>query len=289
MGQPRCRNHRNTASKPQYSGHVNDLDRTATSYYRQLDHGGFTPTGHVQGAWVAHEQHMAPVGGLIIHALEHHEPREDLQLSKITFEILGQIPLGETTVDVEVVRPGRTIELMAATLSVEGRPVVRATAWRLMRVDTTAVEGGYPAPLPDPETVPVWDGAKLWGGGYISSLEIRLMPESRPGHGRAWIKTPYNLVAGHPSSPTAEFCKLIDTANGIATRVNPREWMFPNTDLSIHLFRNPAGPWVGFDTTVVFGPSGTGLTSSTLFDVNGAVGRAEQILTVRPMPVGVSG
>jgi len=41
---------------------------------------------------------------------------------------------------------------------------------------------------------------------------------------------------------------------------------------------------VGLDTTVVFGTGGVGLTSSTLHDVEGALGRCEQILTVRRLP-----
>ena len=39
-------------------------------------------------------------------------------------------------------------------------------------------------------------------------------------------------------------------------------------------------------TTVVFGPTGQGLTSSVLHDESGPVGRAEQTLTIRPMPTG---
>ena len=40
--------------------------------------------------------------------------------------------------------------------------------------------------------------------------------------------------------------------------------------------------WVGFDTQVAFGPTGLGLTSSVLHDIEGPVGRAQQMLTVRP-------
>ena len=49
-----------------------------TSYYRRLPGGIFAPTVHVQGAWNDHEQHMGPVSGLLVHAMEEHEPRDDL-------------------------------------------------------------------------------------------------------------------------------------------------------------------------------------------------------------------
>ena len=89
------------------------------------------------------------------------------------------------------------------------------------------------------------------------------------------------LVAGEEAGPVASFVRLTDTANGIATRVRPTEWMFPNVDLTIHLHRQPEGPWVGLDTTVVFGPTGQGITSTVLHDLAGPVGHAQQQLTVR--------
>ena len=105
-----------------------------------------------------------------------------------------------------------------------------------------------------------------------------------PGRGTAWITSDFELVAGEAAGPLASYVKLIDTANGIATRVRPTEWMFPNVDLTIHLHRQPEGRWVGLDTTVVFGPTGQGITSTVLHDLAGAVGHAHQQLTVRPLP-----
>ncbi|MGV9574304.1 hypothetical protein ACWDRX_35110, partial [Streptomyces nigra] len=78
------------------------------------------------------------------------------------------------------------------------------------------------------------------------------------------------------------YLALVDTANGIAVLRPPTEWMFPNVDLTVHLHRQPRGGWTGLDTTVSFGPSGQGLTSTVLHDVDGPVGTAQQILTVRP-------
>ena len=43
------------------------------------------------------------------------------------------------------------------------------------------------------------------------------------------------------------------------------------------------GEWLGFDTTVSFGPTGLGLTSSLLHDVAGPFGTMAQSLTVRPI------
>lgn len=258
------------------------------TYYLRLGAGRFRPTEHAGGAWQPDEQHMGPVSGIIVHAIEQFVAGlarpGTLQLSRITFEILGLIRAADFDVEVVVLRPGRTIELVEATMVVAGRPAVRARAWLLSRQDTAAVAGGVPAPLPDPAALPAGTPNTVWTGGYIASVQIRPLPGAEPGRTQAWLRTDIGLVADEPASDLARFVGLVDTANGIAPRVPPTTWMFPNVDLSIHLYRQPTGAWVGLDTTVVFGADGVGLTSSTLHDVRGPVGRAEQILTVRTLP-----
>lgn len=268
---------------PSYTDPVT-LPTDSPFYYQALGGGLYQPTVHVQGAWSEHEQHMAPVSGLLAHALEGHAPREDLQVARIGYDILGMIPAEVSTVTTTTLRPGRTIELVQATMSVGGRPVVRATAWRLTRQDTAEVAGTEISPLLPPEQAPSWEGMDVWSGGYIASVEFRELPGSRPGAGRAWLRTPYGLIEGEDSTDLARFVGLVDTANGIGPRRPPTEWMFPNTDLTIHLHRAPRMPWVGLDGMVSWGPTGLGVTSTVLHDVDGPVGHATQTLTVRPLP-----
>jgi hypothetical protein len=253
-----------------------------SSYYTRVDDTRFRPTEHAGGAWRSDEQHFAPVAGLMTHAVERHTEGSGLQVSRLAFEILGVIGAQESEVRVETVRAGRTIQLLEATMTVAGRPVVRGRAWLLSRQDTTAVAGGEPAPMPPPDALPAWDGPATWPGGYIASLDVRRSSEG-PGRAQAWLRTAVDVLDGEPVGPLARFVGLIDTANGIAVRQPPGEWMFPNLDLTVHLHRQPVGGPVGLDTSVVFGPDGVGLTSSVLHDARGAVGRAEQILTVRPL------
>ena len=258
---------------------------TPGSYYERIDDRRFKPTHHAQGAWSPDEQHFSPLGGLIVHAMDRHlAARPGLLLSRISYDILGRLALDECEVEVETVRPGRTIELIEAVVRISGRPVVRARAWLLTALDTTGVAGGTGEVLPAPETSEPWPMSDHWSGGYIASVESRVPVQPRPGRGTAWVTTPHTLVAGEPVSPLASFLTLVDTANGIAVRRPPTEWIFPNVDLTIHLHRQPRGTWTGLDTTVSFGPTGQGLTSTVLYDIEGPVGQAQQILTVRPAP-----
>ncbi|WP_406692276.1 thioesterase family protein [Saccharopolyspora sp. ID03-671] len=257
-----------------------------TGYFERVGDGRYKPTAHVGGAWRVDEQHFSPLGGLIVHAIERAraaEGRPELVMSRISFDILGQIALEEFEVQVEIVRPGRTIELVEATAVIGGRAVVRARAWLLAEVDTGIVAGGEPERLTPPEQVPPWPMDSVWSGGFIESLSTRVIGEPQPGRTTAWVSTGYDLVAGEQVSSLASFVALIDTANGIAVRQEPTKWMFPNVDLTIHLYREPEGDWTGLDTKVTFGSRGQGLTSTDLHDVTGPVGHAEQILTVRPL------
>ncbi|TQN46118.1 thioesterase superfamily protein [Humibacillus xanthopallidus] len=261
------------------------LDALTPAFYRRLGDDLFEPTLQTQGAWREDEQHMGPVSGILTHAIDRHEPREGMQLARISFEILGVIPARASRVEVRTTRPGRTIELVEATLSVDDRVAVRAQAWRLATHDSAPVGGVELDGIPGPDELVPWEGADTWRGGYIRGLEFRVDPNRRPGRTLAWIRTPNALVDGETCSPTADLVRLVDTANGIAVRVSPDEWMFPNVDLAIHLFREPVRGWVGFDTRVSMGTTGLGLTSTTLHDELGPVGRAEQVLTVRRLPV----
>ena len=255
-----------------------------TSYFVRLGEQRFQPTTHTTGAWTPSEQHFSPIAGLLTHAIDrfvadHGNPA--LAMGRITFDILGTVAIEPFDVQVEVVRPGRTIELLQAEAAVRGRPFVRARAWRLVREDTREVAGGAPDRLPPPGGLKPWPLVSVWPGGYIASIEFRPIRPPEPGRTTAWLRTRTALVAGEQASPLARFIGLVDTANGIAVRVPTATWFYPNVDLSIHLHRQPSGEWVGLDTTVVFGPEGHGVTSTVLHDVDGPVGRAEQMLTIR--------
>lgn len=256
------------------------------SYFRRIDDKRLVPTTHAQGAWHDDEQHFSPLGGLIVHAIERARAdrgQPELAISRICFDILGRIALDEFEIQVDTIRPGRTIELTEATVLIGGRPVVRARAWLLSAQDTAVVAGGQPARLPSPGSLQPWPMTSVWSGGFIASLETRVVGTPEPGRATAWVTSQLPLVAEESASPLASYVGYVDTANGIAVRQEPTQWMFPNVDLSIHLYRQPTGPWTGLDTSVTFGPNGQGVTSTVLHDQDGPVGHAQQSLTVRQL------
>lgn len=94
---------------------MTDGPTVAEPYYHHSGDGRYTSTVHAQGAWNDHEQHMAPVSGILTHCLEQFAPRSGMQLARLSFEILGVIPGGEFEVVTSMLRPGRSIELQVGS------------------------------------------------------------------------------------------------------------------------------------------------------------------------------
>lgn len=256
------------------------------AYFVRTAEGRLLPQAACAGAWNVEELHVSPVNGVLFHELERwlrvQRPDGHGAITRITFEYMGVIDFTECDVAIDWIRPGRAVELVEGVLTQHGRPVLRLRAWLVASTDTSAVAGGEHDPLAPPDEAAPFDMTSTWPGAYIGSLETRALHGPTPGRTTAWLTTPLAIVTGEPVSDLARFVLLVDTANGIAVRRSPDEWQFPNVDLAIQLFRQPAGRWAGFDTRVVFGPTGQGLTSSDLFDEHGHVGHAEQALLLRP-------
>lgn len=261
------------------------FDANATSYFVRVDADHFRPTEVTSGAWATTEQHISPMNGLITHAVERfcaERGPDALAISRISVDILGVLGMEPFEIAVSVVRPGRTIELLEAVVTSAGRAAVNARIWRTIAHDTAAVAGGEVEPLPGLEESEELDLGEDWPGGYVRSIELRAVGAVKPGRAAAWIRARRSLVEGESVSDLAGLIGLVDTANGICVRQRPEDWLYPNVDLTIHLLRQPAGAWLGLDTTVVFGAAGHGVTSSVLHDAAGHVGYAQQALTIRP-------
>lgn len=253
-------------------------------YFKRLDEHQFLATDEVSGAWDIAYQHIGPALGLLAHAVELDRDRrrtDGLRLGRLSYDILGTVPVDVVEVAVRMLRPGRTIELVEASLRHGDRDIVLLRAWLMQAADNRLVAGTALPAMPPPADMAPWDPTTLWPGGFIASAEVR-RDQDEPGRGRFWVRPRTALVDDEPVSDLARFAGVIDIANGMTVRAAPTEVAFPNVDLTAHLFEEPHGDWVGFDTSVSFGATGLGLTSSVIHDRNGPVGTLAQILTVRP-------
>ena len=254
---------------------------------RQIDTEGvvttrYCSTIHAQGAWNEHEQHMAPASGIIAAELAQFQPRDDVRIGRISYDIFGLIAAGEFSIVTRVIRPGKTIELLESQMQAQGRTCIVARAWRMCVDDSSAVAGLEDQVIQQPDALAQWHGMSRWPGGYIQSIEARIDEKHRPGKGIVWLNNAKEMVENQPTSDFVHLLGMVDTANGIVPRQDGDfTWGFPNLDLQVHMHRLPQGRWLGLETMQQFGADGIGLTSTILHDVQGPFGRSEQILTLR--------
>lgn len=252
------------------------------SYFVRVSDRRYEPTIRVQGAWNLDEYHIAPAIGLLAHAVErdHRARGGKLQLARLSFDILGVIPIEAVEVETRVLRGGRSIELVEGVLSHEGRPALTVRAWLMQEYDTQDLAGSAFEPMPAHDEMPAWRPSIDWPGEFVQSVDSYQIAEE-PGRARSWARSKYDLIEGETASTLCRFIATLDLANGTTPRVNPYEVAFPNLDLTLSFVRHPVSRWVGYDTTVSFGPTGMGLTHTVLHDEKGPVGVMTQSLTIR--------
>lgn len=253
-------------------------------YFTQIDDDVYEPTERVGGAWNLEEQHVCPLLGLMAQRVERdRDARRDdgLVVARLSYDILGTLRMKPVQLRTRVLRPGRSIELVEVVASQDGRDGVALRAWLMQPQESSGVQGQGFDPMPGIDEMDDFDISGVWGGGFIASVEAR---RTLHGAGRAqvWARSDTRLAAGEEQSDLASFAGMFDLANGIAVRADPEKVIYPNIDLTAHLFRQPEGEWVGYDTRVSFGGEGVGLTETVLHDMHGPVGTSSQILTVRP-------
>jgi hypothetical protein len=197
------------------------------------------------------------------------------------------VPLAPLTVAARVARPGRAVELVEAELSEAGgerREIARARAWRL-RPQEAVPEIALDAPPPGPEQgrdVAFFDTGR--DVGYHTAMDYRFVEGAflELGPAVVWLRMRQPLVEGEAPSPLVRVLAAADSGNGVSATLDYHSHVFINTDLIVHLVREPAGEWVCLDAITRVGPDGVGLAETVLSDERGRLGRATQTLLVRP-------
>ena len=251
------------------------------TFYTELDEGRFASSAWTTGPWDAGSQHGGPPSALLARAVERHRPRADMVVARVTVEILRPVPVGELVVGAELLRPGRSVELLGASLVADGTEVARATAWRVLRTQAHTVPDRHAQPPPLPDTGGFVPPAG-WVDGYLSAVEWR---DSRggflePGPAATWTRLRYPLVDGEEPTGLQRVMAVADSGNGISGELDLRRWLFINPELTVHLHREPEGEWVCLDATTAISRGALGLATSVLSDLGGPVGVGAQTLLI---------
>jgi hypothetical protein len=273
----------------------------ADSFYVP-DGGGFVSTELTRGPWDPGSQHAGPPAALIGREIERLGAEDGRRrVGRITYEILRPVPIARLSVSARVARPGRSVEMVEATLADDSaEPFMRATAWRLregaveLPSELTGAGGpgdagslsstlrpGFAPPGPEEaEPRPFFDTGQ--DVGYHTAMEYRFVSGAflERGPATVWMRPRCALVAGEELSPLQRVLVAADSGNGVSATLDLRRYLFINVDLSVHLHRLPEGDWVCLDAITIPEPEGVGISDTALYDQRGPIGRAAQTLLI---------
>jgi hypothetical protein len=259
----------------------------------EADGDRYLPTGLTRGPWDPRFQHAGPPAALLARAVERASGLAPGLSARLSYDILRPIPLAPHTVVTRILRPGRNVELVEATLgdAASGDELMRLTAWRL-RTELTPL----PAPLgeADPPPAPPDSGAPMvlpsfWTEpvAYHAALDWRFVAGEfdAPGPATVWTRLRVALVDAEAPAPLERLLVMADAASGVSHVLDWTRWMFINVDLGLHLERPPEGEWMAMDAVTRPGATGAGLCVGVLSDSRGRVGLSTQTLRIAPQNI----
>ena len=221
---------------------------------------------------------------LLARAFEALDAPPGLIIARITYEFMRPVPLGELELRAAVLRPGRRVQLLeASVLTPDGTEVVRARALQVQAASTgTPATQAMPVP-PGPEAGRESDFRAPHRPIFApDAIEIRFVAGTFHGGGpaTAWFRLRHPIVAGEQPSALQRLAAAGDFGNGISSPLAWEDYIFINPDLTLYLERQPVGEWIGLQSQTTIADGGIGLSESVLYDERGRVGRAIQALLV---------
>jgi hypothetical protein len=254
-----------------------------SALYVPLDDDRYEATELTIGPWSPDAQHGGPPAALLTREVERIGGIAGGQTVRLAFDILGPVPVSPVRVTSRVLRPGRRVELVEATLEAGDRPLMRVTAWRT-RVAEGLSAPAEPAPhAPDdgyPGDLRFFDREIA----YHRALDWRVVHGDfmQPGPAAAWTQPLCTLVDGEPMTPLEHLLVMTDASSGLSSELDWSTTSFANIDLVVALRRPPRGEWLATDAVTHLGGTGTAQCFAALYDAAGLIGRSSQSLLIEP-------
>jgi hypothetical protein len=239
-----------------------------------------------RGPWDPRALHGGAPAALLMRAFEQLPAADGLSVARVTYEFMRAVPVGPLELNAQVVRPGRRVQLLEASILADGVEVVRARALQVQvaapgadgaTADTPPPPGpehGRPAVLhpphrplfAPPDVMEIRFVSGSWGGGPCT----------------AWFRLTSPIVPGETPSPLQRLAAAGDFGNGISSTLSWDDYLYINPDLTLYVERAPVGEWICLESETRIAADGVGLAESVLYDQRGRVGRATQALLVAP-------
>lgn len=239
---------------------------------------------HATGPWDPRMQHGGAPSALVTWAAEALPTPCPMRIARISVDLMRPVPIAELTLESEIVREGRKIQLCVIRLLADGVEVVRASVLKVRKQDVTFPEGievEKPLDVAGPD-----QGREEHPGGnqFMAGITIRAIHGGfmTPAPSAIWFRCRRPIVEGAPLSQAVRVAAAADCSNAVSSVLDFRKWLFINADLTIHMAREPVGHWILLNGEMTLGPNGGGIAVSRLADMQGYFGRAAQSLVIEP-------
>lgn len=235
------------------------------------------------GPWDPRMQHGSAPAALVVWAAEAIPTPVPMSITRVTIDLMRPVPVAPLSIETEILREGRKIQLCAVRLLADGVVVVGAS---ILKIKTQALAlppglGDLPVDFPGPDQSMV-ESAEHAGSPFTKCISMRAARGrfGMVGPAAIWFRVGQPLIAGSAVSQAMRAVVAADFSNGTSSALDFRRWTFINADLTVSFARQPVGEWILLNGESWIGPDGAGLAMSRLADERGYFGRAVQSLVI---------
>ena len=267
------------------------------AFFLPIGADSFQATHATQGPWDPNAMHGGPPAALVATLLARRaaELSPTLRLARLSLDFLGGLPLGELVAAVTVVRPGKRVALLDATLAAGGRTVLIGRGWfinaseagdespALLAGDLSGEVSALAPPPPLPPHEPpqrFFSAEHAFGYGQANEWRFTSGGFDQLGPGAAWSRPRVPLIAGEPLTGLQRLLILADAANGVSGTLDWNDWVFIPPGLTVTLLREPVGEWTHLAARTTLGEDGIALSHGHLSDAQGPVALVSQPVLV---------
>ena len=242
--------------------------------------GLFIPDDLTRSPWGPDSLHGGPVSALLAREIEAVPAGSEMQVTRLTVDLIRPVPMRPLRVSARLERPGRRVQIVVASLHDGDTLVASATALRI-RIRPVLLP-----PLPEPPSPPSSPNGPPapapWDFGYVAyhrdavDLINARGSMGEPGPAAVWTRLRQPIVPGEDPTPLQRVAAAADFGNGVSATLDGAVFLFMNPDVTTHLARYPEGEWICIESSVQAEALGVGLVSTTLYDSRGRIGAAHQ-------------
>jgi Acyl-CoA thioesterase C-terminal domain/Acyl-CoA thioesterase N-terminal domain len=246
------------------------------------------PTELARGPWSPNAQHGGAPSALLAGLLDRVDAGPPAFTVRLTVDLMRPVPLAPLRMVTRVVRPGKKVQIVDASLYDGDVEVARATALRLRALDDELdVHWQVPevAVLPPPSGSSAFPRMETGQVGYWNAVEMSPIVGQLfvPGPAAVWFRLRVPVVAGEEPSPLQRVAAVADFGNGVGSGIDRTRLTFINADVNITLHRLPVGEWVALDGVMFAETSGIGVAETVLHDERGRIGRGVQTVILEEL------